>query len=81
MLSVVFHRTIVQKQPEIKNPVWPTPNVQIVYDKFHIMKHLADALDQVRHSEYKRVNEKERRFIKGQRPEESFFQSLKVVCC
>ena len=43
------------------------PNVQIVYDKFHIMKHLGDALDQVRRSEYKRVHEKERRFIKGQR--------------
>jgi transposase len=43
------------------------PNAQIVYDKFHIMRHLADALDQVRRSEYKRVNEKERRFIKGQR--------------
>jgi len=43
------------------------PNAQIIYDKFHIMKHLADALDQVRRSEYKRVHEKERRFIKGQR--------------
>ena len=42
-------------------------NAQIVYDKFHIMRHLANALDQVRRSEYKRVNEKERRFIKGQR--------------
>jgi transposase len=43
------------------------PSAQIVYDKFHIMRHLADALDQVRRSEYKRVNDKERRFIKGQR--------------
>ena len=43
------------------------PNAQIVYDKFHIMRHLANALDQVRRNEYKRVNEKERRFIKGQR--------------
>ncbi len=43
------------------------PNAQIVYDKFHIMRHLADALDQVRRSEYKRVNDKERQFIKGQR--------------
>jgi transposase len=42
-------------------------NAQIVYDKFHIMRHLANALDQVRRNEYKRVNEKERRFIKGQR--------------
>lgn len=43
------------------------PNAQIVYDKFHILCHLATALDQVRRSEYKRVNEKERQFIKGQR--------------
>ena len=43
------------------------PKAQIVYDKFHIMRHLANALDQVRRSEYKRVNEKKRRFIKGQR--------------
>lgn len=39
----------------------------IVYDKFHILRHLADAMDAVRRSEYKRVNDKERRFIKGQR--------------
>jgi transposase len=43
------------------------PQAQIVYDKFHILRHLSDALDQVRRSEYKRVNDKERRFIKGQR--------------
>jgi transposase len=43
------------------------PIAQIVYDKFHVMRHLADALDQVRRSEYKRVNEKERKYIKGQR--------------
>jgi len=40
---------------------------QIVYDKFHVMRHLSNALDQVRRSEYKRVNDKERKFIKGQR--------------
>jgi transposase len=43
------------------------PQAQIVFDKFHVMRHLSDALDKVRRSEYKRVNEKERRFIKGQR--------------
>ena len=43
------------------------PNSRIVFDKFHVIKHLSDAMDQVRRSEYKRVNEKERRFIKGQR--------------
>lgn len=43
------------------------PDAQIVYDKFHVMRHLSDALDQVRRSEYRRVNDKERKFIKGQR--------------
>ena len=43
------------------------PDAQIVFDKFHVMRHLSTAIDQVRRSEYKRVNEKERRFIKGQR--------------
>jgi len=43
------------------------PDARIIYDKFHIMKHLSEALDMVRRSEYKRVSEKERYFIKGQR--------------
>ena len=43
------------------------PDVQIVYDKFHVMRHLADALDQVRRSEYHRLAGRDRSFIKGQR--------------
>jgi transposase len=43
------------------------PEARIVFDKFHVLRHLSDALDQVRRDEYKRVNEKERKFIKGQR--------------
>ena len=43
------------------------PQAKIVFDKFHVLSHLSDALDEVRRSEYKRVSEKERRFIKGQR--------------
>lgn len=43
------------------------PNVQIVYDKFHILRHLSEAMDEVRRSEYKRVTVKDRAFIKGQR--------------
>jgi len=42
-------------------------NARIVFDKFHIMRHLSDALDTVRRHEYKRVAEKDRTFIKGQR--------------
>lgn len=43
------------------------PQVRIVFDKFHVLRHLSDALDQVRRQEYKRVSDKERTFIKGQR--------------
>ena len=39
----------------------------IVFDKFHIMRHLSDALDQVRRDEYKRLQGQDRRYIKGQR--------------
>lgn len=40
---------------------------QVIYDKFHVLRHLNDALDEVRRQEYKRASEKDRRFIKGQR--------------
>lgn len=43
------------------------PQARIVFDKFHVLKHLGDALDAVRRSEYRRVNVKDRKFIKGQR--------------
>ena len=43
------------------------PQAEVIYDKFHVLKHLSQALDQVRRMEYKRVSEKDRRFIKGQR--------------
>lgn len=38
-----------------------------MYDKFHVLNHLSSALDNVRRLEYKRVAEKDKRFIKGQR--------------
>jgi transposase len=43
------------------------PQAAILFDKFHIVKHLSDALDDVRRSEYKRVTGEDRSFIKGQR--------------
>ena len=43
------------------------PQAEIVFDKFHIMRHLNEALDQVRRSEYARVQGEKRRFIKGSR--------------
>lgn len=43
------------------------PNACVVFDKFHIMRHLSDALDQVRRDEYKRLQGTDRSYIKGQR--------------
>lgn len=43
------------------------PQSKIIFDKFHVIGHLSDALDDVRRQEYKRVNKKERKYIKGQR--------------
>lgn len=39
----------------------------ILFDKFHVLRHLGDALDKVRRSEYRRLSGKDRAFIKGQR--------------
>lgn len=41
------------------------PQSAILYDKFHILKHLGDALDAVRKSEYKRLTGNKKKYIKG----------------
>jgi len=43
------------------------PQASILFDKFHVLRHLGDALDQVRKSEYARLRGRDRRFIKGQK--------------
>jgi transposase len=43
------------------------PQARVVFDKFHVMRHLGDALDTVRKREYARLSGKDRRFIKGQK--------------
>jgi transposase len=39
----------------------------ILFDKFHVMRHLGEALDHVRKSEYGRLAGRDRRYIKGQK--------------
>ena len=39
----------------------------ILFDKFHILRHLGEALDKVRKSEYARITGPKRKFIKGQK--------------
>ena len=43
------------------------PQAAILYDKFNVMRHLGEALDRVRKSEYGRLVGKDRGFIKGQK--------------
>ena len=43
------------------------PQTAILYDKFHVMRHLGQALDQVRKQEYARLAGADRKYIKGQK--------------
>src|SRR5215207_1098679 len=44
------------------------PQAAILFDKFHVMRHLGEALDAVRKSEYARLaGRRDRRYIKGQK--------------
>jgi transposase len=43
------------------------PRAAILFDKFHIMRHLGKALDEVRKSEYRRLSGRDRSYIKGQK--------------
>jgi len=39
------------------------PQAAILFDKFHVLRHLGEAMDQVRKSEYARLTGNDRRFI------------------
>lgn len=43
------------------------PQAAILFDKFHVLRHLGEALDKIRKHEYARLEGKQRRFIKGQK--------------
>ncbi len=43
------------------------PQAAILFDKFHVIRHLGEALDAVRKSEYARLQGRQRRYIKGQK--------------
>jgi transposase len=44
------------------------PEAAILYDKFHVLRHLNEAMDKVRKAEYKRLTDRvDRKFIKGQK--------------
>ena len=43
------------------------PHAAILFDKFHVLRHLGEALDTVRKTEYARLTGRGRRFINGQK--------------
>lgn len=43
------------------------PEAAILYDKFHVIRHLQEALDKIRKQEYARLAGRDRSFIKGQK--------------
>jgi transposase len=43
------------------------PQATILYDKFHILRHLGEAMDRVRKSEYHRLAGDDRRYVKGKK--------------
>lgn len=78
-LDLFFQELGPRKSPKIRLAVmdmWKAfrnstarhaPQASILFDKFHVLRHLGDALDQVRKSEYARLTGQDRRFIKGQK--------------
>jgi len=50
-----------------KSTMTKAPEAAILYDKFHIMRHLGEAIDTVRKNEYARLSGDKRDFIKGQK--------------
>ena len=54
-------------KPFRKSTNTQAPQAAILFDKFHILRHLGDALDKVRKQEYAKLDGEKRKFIKGQK--------------
>ena len=54
------------------------PQAAILFDKFHIMRHLGEALDKVRKREYHRLCGRDRRYIKGHYRRIEIREGLKI---
>ena len=54
-------------KPFRKSTQAQAPQADILFDKFHVLRHLGEALDKIRKTEYARVTGTQRKFIKGQK--------------
>ena len=57
----------VEGVPQLHLKEGHAPQADHLYDKFHVLRHLGEAMDKVRKREYARLSGKDRRFIKGQK--------------
>jgi transposase len=63
-----IHLAVTDMRKPLRNATQEqAPQTAILFDKSHVLRHLNDALDQVRKREYARLAGKERRYIKGQK--------------
>ena len=58
---------VMDMWPPFRASTLKATKARILYDKYHVVTHLGDAIDAVRKSEYHRVTGPDRRFIKGQK--------------
>jgi transposase len=54
-------------KPFRNSTVRHAPQAAVLFDKFHVLRHLGEALDKIRKQEYARLEGKKRTFIKGQK--------------
>jgi len=54
-------------KPFLKSTKKHAPQAAVLFEKFHVIGHLGEALDKVRRSEYRRLSGKDKAFVKGQR--------------
>ena len=56
------------------------PQAAILFDKFHVLRQLGEALDKVRKAEYHRLTGEHRRYIKGHYGRIEIREGLKIGC-
>jgi transposase len=65
-LEQEIHGAVVQRV-RVGAPFFELHRQREVFDKFHVVAKISEAMDTVRRNEYARFNGKQRKFIKGRR--------------
>jgi transposase len=65
-------------KPFRNSTIQNAPQAAILFDKFHILRHLGEALDKVRKHEFARLSGKARTFVKGHYRRIEIMEGLKI---